>query len=278
MFDHLWRWRSSSALPPPPQAPSRRAPDRRASRFPEVPVCANPQVQAALSARYAGPSLAHELDRSAMIVATRMISHGIDVDIVPRLHSPALSAAIALDDLGKATAAFQAHFLQRAGRLNRHDDDGMVIIQAPTGSGKTMAFMQAALDGVKRSVRRTRAFEYVSAAGDPNPFGRIVDAQQSEISTDVVTSERKCTFLLGRALGLSRSVSRQLRNLLLLLVDLRAGVLRVSLGLADAYGCSRGRVFLRTPMRGSRNPIAPPQGPQSRTLMTAGFVGSPQYT
>jgi hypothetical protein len=264
MFSHRWQQTSPYALPPQHKTPSRRAAEHRASRQPTVPVCTSSEVQTVLSAHHTGWALIHDPSRDlSILMATSMLSVGFDIDVVPRFHSTpttAVSAAVALHDLEKASAAFSLE------------------VCAPTGQGKTeSAMFAAALLAANRSLGRTRAFVTPTPTSAAAASAAAHEAVHTAVSTGRATSARRRAFLLGRALGLSRSVSRRLRDVLLLLVDLRVGVLGVCRGLAEASG-SRGRVFLRTPMVGSQNPSAPPQGPQSRTLTTAGFVVSPLYS
>ncbi|WP_372498337.1 HD domain-containing protein [Streptomyces marispadix] len=176
-------------------------------------------------------------------------------------------AAVALHDLGKVSAQFQ--MLQRAGRCNRGSHQ---MIQASTGAGKTHALVSL-VSHFTRALRPSAAPSYSDAQRIAASIDESMEAEATS-SNRVRFLWRRTVYLLGIAAGLTRAEARNVRSLLLTLVSVRSAALARRHDELNASG-SRGRVYLRTALRGSSTRNAPPVSANARTLRRTGFPSLP---
>jgi hypothetical protein len=189
--------------------------------------------------------------------------------------------ASALHDLGKVHQQFQDQIytplapldqlVQRNGRSNRV---GHQMLQMAAGSGKSHVLISLAM----RLTQVLRPSASVSVSySDIGCMAAAIDASlEAEVarSGSGALSWQRTMYVLGRAVGLTRAESRNVRSVLLALVSLRGAVLTRHHDRLNAVG-SKGRVYLRTALRGASTRNAPPAFAVVRVLGKTGFQSLP---
>lgn len=198
------------------------------------------------------------IDNRCLLISTAMIGHGVDVERLERVHNLLVQQA------------------GRLNRLNRHgiavpgNSSGGVVVYLAPGSGKTYSALYIMASLAQRELEAERAMRQSvkDTVANMTLAEDVLRRTEADVSHEAhghislackAPSRRTTDELMGRVIGLARRERRNLRALLLGLVELRGSSLRERRDQLDAKEC-RARVHSRAPLCGSRTLNAPPTG------------------